>query len=80
VTFERSISNLTSRVNDTLSNLAGFGGEYGIAVKTAHGVGTMIIDNVTERSNDPSGISPTMHTRADEAIASSQLTQHAVND
>jgi hypothetical protein len=71
----------------TLGTLAGFGslaGTGGAAVgdgiKTALGIGTLVIDNTAERSNDPSGVSQTMHALASEDIAASELAQHAVNE
>src|SRR6185312_4975812 len=71
----------------TLGDLAGFAslggpeaGAIGNGIKTALGIGTLVIDNTADRSNDPSGISQMMHSLANEDIASSQLAQHAVNE
>jgi hypothetical protein len=77
----------TKDVFPTLETLASFGSLGGLAgetigngVSTALGIGTLVINNTAERSNDPSGVSQTMHALASEDIAASELAQHAVNE
>jgi hypothetical protein len=77
----------TQDVFPTLGTLAGFGslagpggGAIGNGIKTALGIGTLVIDNTAERSNDPSGVSQIMHALGSEDIAASELAQHAVNE
>jgi hypothetical protein len=72
-------SAFTSDVFPTLSNLAGFlpvGSNY---AKTALGIGTLIIDSTTERSNDPTGMSQLMKSLAGVNIAAADLAQNVAN-
>jgi hypothetical protein len=71
-------STFTTDVFPTLSNLAGFipGGN---AIKTALGIGTLVINSETERSNDANGNSQLMLSLAAEDIAASELAQFTVD-
>jgi hypothetical protein len=66
----------TSDVVPVLSNLAGFFGPEGTVAYNALGIGSLVIDNVTDRSNDASGVSQTMHALAQEEVAVANLAQH----
>jgi hypothetical protein len=71
-------SAFTQDVFPTLANLTGFfpGGDY---VKTALGVGTLVIDSTVERTNSSNGQSQLMQRLAAQNIAASKLAQTAVN-
>ena len=72
-------STFTSDVLPVLSNLAGFLPEGGNVAKTALGVGTLVIDNATDHSNDGSGVSQAMHALANEEVAEANLAQYAAD-
>ena len=72
-------STFTSDVFPVLSNLAGFLPEGGNVAKTALGVGTLVVDNATDHSNDGSGVSQTMHALANEEVAEANLAQYAAD-
>jgi hypothetical protein len=71
-------SAFTQDVFPTLANLAGFapGGNY---VKTALGIGTLVIDSTVERTNNANGQSQLMQRLANQNVAASQLAQTAVD-
>jgi hypothetical protein len=69
----------TTDVFPVLANLAGFLPEGGNAIKTALGVGTMVIDSAAERSNDANGNSQLMLSLSAQDVAASKLAQYAVD-
>jgi hypothetical protein len=71
-------STFTQDVFPTLANLTGFvpGGDY---VKTALGVGTLVIDSTVERTNNSNGQSQLMQRLAAQNVAASKLAQIAVD-
>ncbi len=70
---------LTTDVFPIAEDLAGFLGNYGNAIKTALGVGTVLINNTVDRTNDASGNSQLIISLADQEIAASNLAQYAIN-
>jgi hypothetical protein len=80
-------STFTSDIFPVLENLSAFGsiggpaaGAAGNVFKNALGIGTLLINSTTERSNDPGGISQVMHSLAKEEIAVSDLAQHTADE
>ncbi len=73
-------STFTTDVFPIVSDLAGFlGPGAGNAIKTALGVGTLVINSAVDRSNDASGNSQFMLSLANQQIAGSNLAQYAIN-
>jgi len=78
---------LTSDIFPVLTNLSLLAGpegsvatQFGIAgVDNALGLGSLVIDNATEHSNDNSGVSQQMQSLSDENIAEADLAQHEVD-
>lgn len=74
----------TSDVFPVLTTLAEFagpeaevGGQFAIAgFDNALGIGTVVIDNATDRTNDTTGVSQLMQALSNENIAAASLAQH----
>jgi hypothetical protein len=78
---------LSADVFPVIENLSGFAGlagpevgAVGNGIKTALGLGTLVINSTTERTNDPGGVSQLMHTLAKEQVEVSHLAQHSADE
>jgi hypothetical protein len=70
----------TTDVFPVMGDLAGFIPEGGNAIKTALGVGTLVINSAVDRTNDASGNSQFMLSLAKQDLAVADLAQHAVDE
>jgi hypothetical protein len=78
---------LTSDVFPVLANLSLFagpeadlGGQFAIAgFDNALGIGSLVIDNATDHTNDATGVSQQMQALANENIAAATLAEHETN-
>jgi hypothetical protein len=62
-----------------MTNLLGFAPEGGNYLKTALGVGILVVNSSVERTNNANGESQTMQEAAAQNIAASELAQNAVD-